>query len=428
MGCNYGEEHIQAYLDGELSREARKEMALHLEACAGCREKLQAMKRLDEWVKTVLTETLTTIGAQEKPSPDVQAAWEKFQTRLADDQQEKSPVQGRGRPVKSRVEEAVPRSGEKKPTLTLWKGRWETMNIAQKRWMAGGVAAAVIASALFVPQVRAVASDVLGLLRIEKLQMVKLTPEDIAEIQANIASLTDGKAFDGTAPHGDIDLKGLGHMSVVGKGEQGLFTSPEEARQAGIKVPDLKGYTMTKAGSHPAFSTDMKLDVAMFEKLSGQMGAPVTLAPELNNQTISLSFGESSFMQYQSDSDPQVGLNYGVTASPQLQVPAGVDMDQVRGALLMSPLFPENVRKQLANIQDWEKTLPIPYVEGKDYTEDVKVKGAPGVFVAYSGGHSAVLIWQKDGLLHVLALDAQEAEGKDNKALKDTLLDVANQI
>lgn len=412
MACGLEQDYIQAYLDGELSREERKEMALHLQSCPGCREELQNMKKLDEWIKTALTESLT-LNTGGEVSPDTQAAWEKFQARLAT-----APGPRPGDNALGALELPNPNT-EPAQNLTKslrTKGRWSTMKINPKRWIAGGVAAAVLASALFIPQVRVVASDMLGLLRIDKLQTVKLTPEDIEQIKANMSALHNG----------EIDLKGMGHMSVAGQPEPAVFTSLEAARQAGVSVPELTGYTMLRAGKQDPFSADMQIDVAQFEAFAQQLGTSVALDPKLNKESIFISFGQSSFIEYSSESNPQARLHYAVSASPQLKVPEGIDVDQVRGALLMTPLLPENVRQQLANIQDWESTLPIPYVEGQDYSEDVKVQGNPGVFVAYSGDEQAVLIWQKDGLMHMLASRGTEAQS--NKELKNSLLAMASQI
>lgn len=172
--------------------------------------------------------------------------------------------------------------------------------------------------------------------------------------------------------------------------------SREERKEMALHLQSCPGcreelQNMLRAGKQEPFSADMQIDVAQFEAFAQQLGTAVALDPKLNKESIFISFGQSSFIEYSSESNPQARLHYAVSASPQLKVPEGIDVDQVRGALLMTPLLPENVRQQLANIQDWESTLPIPYVEGQDYSEDVKVQGNPGVFVAYAGGEHAFI-------------------------------------
>jgi hypothetical protein len=47
MKCLNVQDHLSAYLDGETPASLRREMALHLEACAACRAELALLQRLD---------------------------------------------------------------------------------------------------------------------------------------------------------------------------------------------------------------------------------------------------------------------------------------------------------------------------------------------------------------------------------------------
>ncbi len=402
MQCNYGKEYIQAYLDGELLREERKDIALHLENCPECQSELQSMKRLDEWVKIALEESLALPIAQDG-GPDVQNAWERFQNRLE---------------IKNRETENLTPDLTEKRNIMDWKGRWENMKNNQKKWIAGGVAAAVFAGSLFVPQVRAVASDMLSMLRIDKIQTVKLTPQDLEQISGSLSGLKNG----------EIDMKDLGHMSIDGRHESQSFATIADAAKAGVKFPELTGFQPTLLGQESAFTATMELNVDKLEALSKQLGSEVDLDSKLNNQPFSIVFSPSTYAGYQSTTDSNVQLSYGSTLSPQINVPEGVDMNQVRAAMLSAPFLPEDVRGQLAGIQDWQSTLPIPYVEGKDHMENVKINGASGVFVAQDGGQTAVLVWQDNGSMHMLSAKVSDGERKDVKGFKSLLLDAAEQF
>lgn len=397
MSCDrYQSGDLQAYLDGELSRNERKKIALHLEHCSSCQTNLQNAKKMNDWLDMVLRESLAE-KCGNSPEPDVSVAWENLQARLNEGTETKNNLK-----------------------LISEEGRWVKMNNRRRKWMAGGVAAAIVASIVFVPQIQAVASDLLNLLRIDKVQTIQLSPQDLEEIRANLEKFHDG----------EIDLKGKGHMSVEGHHQGQTFASLEEARQAGIVgVPELQGYTIIELGQEEAFSTDMKFDVTELEELSKQLGSEIDLDSQLNNKEFTVNFPQSLYVKYQSSDDESVQLAYGKTATPQIQVPEGVDINQVRGTLLASPLFPENVRRQLANIDDWQSTLPIPYVEGKDHSEDVKINGEKGVFVVPAEGHhSAFLIWQADNSMNILTLLEDGSNGRDTKALKKVLLDVAGEL
>ena len=370
---------------------------------------------MNEWVEIALAESLSG-KSKDLPEPDVSAAWERFQTRLNEETEISLDDSNNWQ-----IQDGETYDSKHNLKLTLAERRWEKMKNRQKTWVAGAVAAAVFAAVLFVPQIQTAASELLSLLRIDKVQTIELTPEDVAEVRANLSALHEG----------EIDLKGQGHMSIEGRHEGQSFTSLEEARLAGmVGVPELKGYKITELGQQAAFSTSMKFDLAEFKELSKQLGAEIDLDAQLDNKEFAIDFPQSSYVQYQSDIDENMQLAYGKTASPQIHVPEGVDINQVRGALLASPLFPENVRRQLASINDWESTLPIPYVEGKDYSEDVKISGASGVFIVPAEGdsHSAFLIWQADDSMHFLTLFNDGTADFETKELKKLLMDVATEI
>jgi hypothetical protein len=51
MACTDWEEDLALYHDGELEESRRRRVEEHLRGCAGCREELQAMRRLDDLVR-----------------------------------------------------------------------------------------------------------------------------------------------------------------------------------------------------------------------------------------------------------------------------------------------------------------------------------------------------------------------------------------
>jgi hypothetical protein len=70
----------------------------------------------------------------------------------------------------------------------------------------------------------------------------------------------------------------------------------------------------------------------------------------------------------------------GQTRSPQLVVPDGVDAAQLRDVLVNLPFLPQNVRDQLATVDDWQSTLLIPSVDGS--ARDITIGGTPAVLVS----------------------------------------------
>jgi hypothetical protein len=82
-----------------------------------------------------------------------------------------------------------------------------------------------------------------------------------------------------------------------------------------------------------------------------------------------------------------------------LDVPANVNVDYLRAEMLQSGALPPQLAGQLLAIQDWKTTLPVPVIKGT--SEQVSVDGVTGALVVEGPG--AVLYWQKNGALYVMA-------------------------
>jgi hypothetical protein len=65
------------------------------------------------------------------------------------------------------------------------------------------------------------------------------------------------------------------------------------------------------------------------------------------------------------------------------------------------PIWPEDVKRQLEAVSDWEHTLLIPANEG---AKKVKVRGQDGVYLEES--RSQLLIWEDNGILYFLSSDS----------------------
>jgi hypothetical protein len=95
-------------------------------------------------------------------------------------------------------------------------------------------------------------------------------------------------------------------------------------------------------------------------------------------------------------------------------VPDGVDVEQVRKALLDVPVLPEGMRSALAGVNIHGNTLLIPDFGASQYggsAEEVTVNGNPGVMITLpNSGHNA-LIWMQDGIWNCLSGDFATEQG-----------------
>ncbi|HUG83212.1 MAG TPA: hypothetical protein VMM13_01540 [Euzebya sp.] len=106
-----------------------------------------------------------------------------------------------------------------------------------------------------------------------------------------------------------------------------------------------------------------------------------------------------------------IGAVYGNAEMPEmvigrsglLQIDAhGAPLAEVRAFLLSRPELPEDLRAQLAAIEDWRSTLPIPVpVDGPGW-RDVTIGGRPGVAFGDSSGLGTLVLRQDtDGITAV---------------------------
>jgi hypothetical protein len=97
--------------------------------------------------------------------------------------------------------------------------------------------------------------------------------------------------------------------------------------------------------------------------------------------------------------------------APELKAPEGVDLEQLRNTMLALPFIPDNVKKQMLSIKDWQHTLPLPYMADQgSKMKEVKVNGNDAVLI--TGKHNTQVIWQQDGHIHMLA-NYEQMDGEE---------------
>ncbi|WP_035436082.1 anti-sigma factor family protein [Bacillus sp. UNC322MFChir4.1] len=382
---------IQAYLDGELNRDERKQYIQHLDQCKSCQQKLEEMSKLNQWGQVVLDDEFTNVG--QDVDIDVDRAWNTFEQNIQNHKTEKT------------------NSEEIKK-----KGRWENMKKSSKRWITAAAAAAVVCVSLTVPEVRAGASNLLSIFRVKDVQLVQLTDSDLREIEGWISKTEEGEK----------SIKGIGKIGIKDNGSKkdAHFQSDQQAREAGYAVPKVpNGYRVTNVDVNPSFIMQFELDTEKANKLLKQLQSNTQFESALNGKQFSVTVPESVRTQIEIEGNrASSGFSYNVIDAPKISVPEGVDVAKLQKTVLELPIIPGNVKTQLAGIQDWTHTLPIPYVAKDAKTSETKVQGVKAVL--YSAEYENVLIWEKDGKMHMI--EQHKGQGKDMDA--NDLMKLANEL
>lgn len=360
---------LQAYLDGEVSRDQKKQIMKHLESCRICRDQIDELQSLHSFCERALVVKDVTI--------DTERAWAKFEQNI--------------QKTESRKEIGYENLNNKKG--------WSALKTKTKRWLVSGAVAAAMLSSLASPQVRVEANQFLSLFRVDQFEVVTLTPNDISEIENWVSENKDGT----------LDLKGIGQLEMSkSAGEATHFATAEEAEEAGHAVPRLGQSGVEGVSVIPASAITFTLDVDKANQLLAQLGSDQQFEARLDGKPFTVSTSEAIHTDYVTEDGYVTHMQ---TKSPEINVPEGVSIEQLRATLLSLPFLPENVKTQLAGIDDIESTLPIPYAatEGSQMTE-VQVNGAEGIAVE-SEEHSYIL-WQENGNIHTIFSPGQMSADK----------------
>ncbi len=420
--------YIQAYLDGELGRDERKRFARHLESCEICRTMLSENKRLDSWCEDALQESFSLKEAQQVKI-DTEAAWRAFRQRIQNERKGGSPTPGSGgtigsdgsigssvtigsgRTIESRMTTESKKFGEER---TGMKRRY-------RKWAAAAAATALLAGALSIPRVQAMAESVLSMFRVDKVEFVKVTQSDLQEMENWLS---------GMGEPGMKELAGIGKIWVDDQGRQGsererprFFDSIAAAKEAGYTPPAApEGYEAQTMDVHPSWTLRVQLDTEKANRLLKQLKADVQFDDAINHKQFSFSLPEYTVTEFAAV-HPAPGepsrFRFYVSDVPIVSVPEGVNLDQLRSTFLQLPFIPQNVKQQLAGIEDWKRTLPVPYIDGETNMREVSVQGSQGLL---AGDRFKMLMWQKDGkLFRIECYDAQNVSD-------DALIELAGKM
>lgn len=380
MVC-YNTGALQTYLEGEVNADEKARIEQHLAACRLCREKCVEIKENQAFTNGMLAGYMRLLGRSEV---DTGAAWDRFEG------------------------EYVHRLKGKQKSAYARKGVFTMLS----KYRAAATAAAIvlaIAVSFSFGSVRTAASELLTIFRVEKVKTVNITPADLAGIEK---AMREGV--------GQVDIDNFGKLEFAGK-QKTEKTTMEEASVAvdfTIKLPaSLAGYSSPELYVNSGGSLDFTLDTVNTNKFLQSFGSEKLLPDELNGKTFTVKMPAQITAEYHGAGDSRIIIGQG--RSPELIAP-GSDVLAIRDALLAIPFLPDNLRSQLASINDWQHTFIVPSIEGS--SREVKVAGTEGVFISQpdglEAGGASGLIWQKGGVVY----------GVCGKLTLEEALDIANSM
>lgn len=371
----YDQGHIQSYIDGELSKAEMEETREHLGACEECRRLYRDLLYTDALVRNSMKGLL----AADRERFDAELAWQKLKLS------------------------AIEREKQKKKGVVFKVMRYKKM------FTAAAAALALVGLFSFTP-VRTMAGEFLTIFRMEKVKAIAITPEDMSQMER---LMKEGA--------GSVDIKNFGRVEVTGR-QEAVPVTLREARDAvdfELKLPDfdpnVDGYAEPQLKKVSGGSVTLALDVDNVNAALQSLGSRERLPDELNGKEFTLTIPTGITAEYKGAAG-EIALVQ--TRSPSVQASPGVDVKAIRQALLSIPGLPENLKKQLAAVDDWQRTALIP-VRAGHYSE-VRVNGAEGVFIqgdsTARGKSINALVWQEGGVIYALAGEGMNRENALNIA------------
>lgn len=350
---------LQAYIDGELEIGSRKNIETHIDNCAECKRELAVLKENNDFV------------------------FAKLQN------------------YKQHFEESkVPRS----PQLELKNknSNMERVNknmSMRKRFVAVACAALLVITCITVQPVRAAISSALSIFRVENMEGITVTLEDIQEIQTNLSK-----------GEGEINLDKLGKVKLQGgKSRSATNKDVENLADLDVAFPSTDiGEALSMNVVEPG-SVDFTLNTKNVNQIMKSYGATKLLPDDINGKTFKVKIASQVTMNYSVNNEPIVIMQ---TKSPEIIVPEGVNADEVYNAIVDMPIIPENLQSQLKSIKDWRNTLYIPVADSE--MSGVEINGVKGFMTKDYGDtkddYENAVIWQNKGVIYAVSGKVDEDE------------------
>jgi Putative zinc-finger len=372
MNCP-SDDVLRAYLDAELGPQEISELKGHLQTCAACEARFQALSASALRVASKLA-LLDTPSSATEANPQIALA--RFKANL-------------------------PPTEERLPFFArIFARRWRFA------W-AASLAVVVLAVSLMFPATRGFAQRLLATLRVERVQTVTL----------DFSAMNTGTSSQPL----EMLAKMLSDNAVVTTNEKETTADSQAAatQAAGFSVRVLSTRTdepkFSVSGAH-AFH--MTLDRTRLQDVLDQAGRPDLLLPAtLDGATVSvqvpravaLTYGDCKKGDRQNpDESPSTTTNPCLIVmqapSPVVNVPSDLNIQQLAEIGLQLAGWSPVKAREFCQTVDWKSTLVLPIPRTVQSYETVSINGVRGTLMHFPETNpkhpSFALIWVDNGIIY----------------------------
>lgn len=257
---------------------------------------------------------------------------------------------------------------------------------------------AIMLVAFSFPGVRAAASELLGLFRVQKFAPISVSPEQLA--------LLEEIADSGVVP---------GEIEMIDEPDEPQRVDSLEAAESTLGWEALSPETLDAPDE--VYLLDggqgrLTINVASARAFLGAAGADPSLVPD------SLDGEDVNVIVYAGVSQNWAdGMVLMQAPSPLVEYPEDVDAVAIGEALLQALGVEPSRARRLARSIDWTNTLLLPVPEDMASFNEVSINGVSGLALGSIDGSHAGILWESGGTVFALS-------GSDVAAL----IDIANSI
>jgi hypothetical protein len=314
---------------------------------------------------------------------------------------------------RARVRLADSRSSQALQSIERPTGRSTRVPVRFARVMTGsrvafsGLAAAVVllVSLAFTPGGQSAASAFLSQFRTQSVAPITVSAQSQADLMKTMNAL--GRLGTVSLPNGATEPRG----ALRGAAQQAQTVTLAEASRivSPLLQPDPKTLPASlkappKVQVMPSQSIQFTFDKAKAAAYFASIGRSDFVVPDkFDGATLAVSIPSAVLLQYGNTTSKEA-LFVGQSGEVAVDVVRGqVGLDEMRSFLLTLPGLPTDVVSQLAHLNNWSNTLPVPIPVDVVSWKQVPIAGSPGLLLDDNSGVGSAAIWHANGHLFGMA-------------------------
>jgi anti-sigma factor RsiW len=269
---------------------------------------------------------------------------------------------------------------------------------------AGAVILAALLVSLAFPPVRALASNFLGLFRVDQVRVFTFDPAHLNQVSNGMETSRN-----------QIDTFFQDNIRETHQGEFQPVGSPQEMAAIAGFTPRLPGLDSSTLGVQPGAEISIILDTELINTVLATFDLEsYQLSSEFNGKQVAVhvpasavfTSGNCDLPVDPSDPDDQTRLDcisLIQMPSPQADIPQGLDVASLGEAMFQVLGMTADEAAAFSQSIDWATTLvlPIPVGQGIQH-EEVQVDGVTGSLITDTASSMQTLIWSRNGRLYAM--------------------------